>query len=70
MPYAKSVPSKAGVHGARPDPGDLFDCESMVTMFLIFKITLLLVWYQNLGSFIPRTLLLYGSNFGGSFWAV
>ena len=28
LPYAKSVPGKAGIHGARPDPGDLFDCRS------------------------------------------
>ncbi|MCJ1476683.1 hypothetical protein MMC13_005351 [Lambiella insularis] len=25
LPYAKSVPGKTGIHGARPDPGDLFD---------------------------------------------
>ena len=27
-PYAKSVPSVTAVQGARPDPGDLFDCMS------------------------------------------
>lgn len=27
MPYAKSVAGKTGIHGARPDPGDLFDRE-------------------------------------------
>ncbi|TAQ84346.1 hypothetical protein B7494_g7332 [Chlorociboria aeruginascens] len=25
LPYAKSVQGKTGIHGARPDPGDLFD---------------------------------------------
>lgn len=25
LPYAKSVPGKGGMQGARPDPGDLFD---------------------------------------------
>ena len=28
MPYAKTVRSAKKLHGARPDPGVLFDCES------------------------------------------
>lgn len=35
MPYAKSVPSKTGIHGARPDPGDLFDCMASLLRFLV-----------------------------------
>jgi hypothetical protein len=26
-PYAKSIPGKTALHGAKPDPGDLFDSE-------------------------------------------
>ena len=32
MPYAKSVRSVKALHGAKPDPGLLFDCKTLVTI--------------------------------------